>query len=158
MEHCSCFNLHESIHFARLHYLSTTWKGWKRVCLGNWIFVKSPFLLLRPTPDSLCRFSAASPLQDSSEICTAVLIRHIMWYYAEMQVSAFLHLISHNVSHQHGADIYWNCFCFVVHPVPWANCDGSCDYLKGFNRSDYSIKCWPLGRRSVWPFLGEMLN
>ena len=37
----------------------------KEGSLGNWIFVKSPFLLLRPTPDSLCRFSAASPLQDS---------------------------------------------------------------------------------------------
>ena len=47
------------------------------------------------------------------------------------------------------ADISWGWFCFVVHPMPWANCDGSCDYLKGFNRSDYSIKCWPLGSRSV---------
>ena len=37
----------------------------KEGSLGNWIFVKSPILLLRPTPDSLCRFSAASPLQDS---------------------------------------------------------------------------------------------
>ena len=56
------------------------------------------------------------------------------------------------------ADILWSCSCFVVHPMPWANCDGSCDYLKGFNRSDYSIKYWPLGSHFVWPFLGEMLS
>ena len=44
-----------------VHHMKEVKEGF----LGNWIFVKSPFLLLRPTPDSLCRFSAASPLQDS---------------------------------------------------------------------------------------------